>query len=155
MYNVLFIDTENSARSIIAEALLNHWGKDKFKAYSAGSQPSGELNEHVVGILEHAKLSLADARSKSLDEFSASDAPQIDFVFILCDKAHGEICPIWPEHTITAIWNINSPYVDDLNMDAVREILHTLESRINLFTQLPIAKLEHLKLQQELNAIGQ
>lgn len=155
MYNVLFIDTENSARSIIAEALLNHWGKDQFKAYSAGSQPSGELNQHVTSILEHAKFSLANARSKGLDEFSIEDAPQMDFVFILCDKVHKEVCPIWPEHTITAVWNINSPYADDLNIDAVREILHSLESRINLFIQLPITKLEHLKLQQELNAMGQ
>lgn len=155
MYNVLFIDTENAARSIVAEALLNHWGKDKFQAYSAGSHPSGKLNKHVVTILEHAKLSLTDARSKGLDEFSTEDSPQMDFVFILCDKAHEEICPIWPEHTITAVWNINSPYVDDLHIDAARDILHSLESRINLFIQLPIAKLEHLKLQQELNLIGQ
>ncbi|WP_321325374.1 arsenate reductase ArsC [Thiomicrorhabdus sp.] len=155
MYNVLFIDLENSVRSILAEALLNHWGKDKFTAYSAGSEPSGEINPHVIQLLEKAQLPTEGLHSKSVSEFSKDESPKMDFVFILCDKVRGEVCPIWPEHTITAVWGIDSPYSDDLHMDVIREILHSLESRINVFVQLPISKLEHLKLQEEIHNLSQ
>lgn len=154
MYNVLFIDQENSVRSILAEALLNHWGKDKFNAYSSGSEPSGEVHPQVIETLKHAKLPTENLYSKSVNEFSKEDSPQMDFVFILCDKVRGEVCPIWPDHTITSVWAIDSPYSDDLNIDAIREILHSLENRINLFVQLPISKLEHLKLKEEIHNLS-
>ncbi|BCN92264.1 hypothetical protein THMIRHAM_00490 [Thiomicrorhabdus immobilis] len=155
MYNVLFIDTENATRSIVAEALLNHWGKGKFQAYSAGSEPINDINPHALAVLKNANLSVADAYPKGLDVFSGDDAPQMDFVFILCDKVRNEVCPIWPDHTITAVWDINIPTADDLYIDAVREVLHSLEARIQLFIQLPIAKLEHLKLKQAVAEISQ
>lgn len=154
MYNVLFIDKENSVRSILAEVLMNHYGKDKFNAYSSGSEPSGEIHPNVIQLLKHAKLPTENLNSKSVDEFAKEEAPQMDFVFVLCDKVREEVCPIWPEHTITAVWGIDSPYSDDLQIDAIREILHSLESRINLFVQLPINKLEHLKLQEEIHNLS-
>ena len=154
MYNVLFLDKENSVRSILAEALMNHYGKDKFNAYSSGSDPSGEIDSNVIQLLEKAQLSTANLYSKSVSEFAKDESPKMDFVFILCDKVRGEVCPIWPEHTITAVWGIDSPYNDDLPIDAIREILHSLENRINLFVQLPIKKLDHLKLQEEIDNLG-
>ncbi len=146
MYQVLFYDTENATRSILAEAILNHWGKDKFKAYSAGSHPLGTVNPKAIHALEKAKLPTEGLRSKSLTEFEGESAPQFDFVICLCDKAK-ELCPVWPDHTITASWDVENPNEHD-DLDVIHEIIHTLDSRINLLIQLPIEKLEHLKIQQ-------
>lgn len=149
MFNVLFIDQENSVRSVLAEALLNHWGKDRFRAFSAGIEPKGHINEHAKAVLEAAHLPLHESYSKPLSEFEGEAAESMDFVFVLCDKVHHEALPTWPNHTINAVWDIHSPYSNEgLDGDAIREILHNLEARIQLFINLPIEKLDHLKRQQ-------
>ena len=153
MYNVLFYDAENATRSILAEVILNHWGKGKFQAYSAGSHPTGEVNPKAIEALQHAQLPTEGLRSKSIDEFAAESAPQMDFVFTLCDKALNEKLPPWPDHTITASWDIENPNEHD-DIDVIHEIIHALDSRINLFMQLPIEKLEHLKIQQAVQDIA-
>lgn len=153
MYNVLFYDTENATRSILAEVILNHWGKEKFKAFSAGSKPTGVVNPKAIEALQHAKLPVNGLRSKGIDEFDSEDAPQMDFVISLCDKAMGETVPNWPDHTITASWDVENPNEHD-DLDVIHEIIHSLDSRINLFIQLPIAKLEHLKVQQAVNDLS-
>lgn len=156
MFNVLFICTGNSARSIMAEALLNNASNGRFKAFSAGSKPRGEVHPLTLEVLAGAGLSTEGLYSKSWDEFSGPDAPQMDLIITVCDSAKGEVCPVWPGHPVTAHWGIEDPAANG-NLDNKRpfhEALRYLENRIRLFTELPMEKLEHLKLQQHLEEIA-
>jgi len=158
IFNVLFLCTGNSARSILAESLLNHQGKGLFRAYSAGSHPTGQVNPLVLDLLNQQGMPVVDLRSKSWDEFVAPDAPAFDFVFTVCDNAAGEVCPVWPGQPITAHWGILDPAGLEGNENARREAVSTayrlLSRRISLFTSLPIQKLDGLSLQKQLNDIG-
>jgi arsenate reductase len=158
VYNVLFLCTGNSARSILAEALMNRWGQGKFRAFSAGSHPSGTVNPFALALLDRAGIPLPDARSKSWDEFAVPDAPAMDFMFTVCDNAAGEACPYWPGHPMTAHWGVPDPAaVKGSNTDKERAFwsaFRTLEARIKLLACLPIAKLEGMALRQRLAEIG-
>lgn len=158
IYNVLFLCTGNSARSIIAEKLVEHWGRGKFKAYSAGSFPTGKVNPFAIKTLEMRDLSTDGLRSKSWDEFSGKDAPHLDFVFTVCDNAAGEVCPIWPGQPMTAHWGVEDPAAaegsDEEKLAVFRRISQYLESRIKLFVALPLSKLDNMKIKEELDAIG-
>jgi arsenate reductase len=157
-YSVLFLCTGNSARSILGEALLNHWGAGKFRGFSAGSHPKGAVHPIALELLKEMKLPTADLRSKSWDEFAKPGAPPIDFIFTVCDNAAGEVCPIWPGQPMTAHWGLNDPAaVEGSDADkrlAFRETVKELETRIKAFTSLPIASLDQLKLRQRLDQIG-
>lgn len=155
-FNVLFICTGNSARSIIAEGLLNQLGKGRFVAYSAGSSPKGTVNPHALQVLEKQGVSVANARSKSWSEFSGPDAPQLDFVFTVCDNAAGEVCPVWPGQPMTAHWGIDNPDTSTPE-EATRKFMAAtvaLRRRIELFISLPLDKLDALSLKKELDAIA-
>lgn len=143
IYNVLFLCQTNTARSLMAEALLNHHGTGVFKAYSAGIQPPAPANDKALLLLKKVGLSTDNLYSKHYSEFEKPDAPKIDFVIALCDKTHGEICPIWPHHANMANWEMEQ--LDAEHPDALHNDFHYLENRINLFTNLPQDKLEHLK----------
>jgi arsenate reductase len=142
-YNVLFLCTGNSARSILAESLLNSIGKGRFRAFSAGSFPKGQVHPLALDLLRRMNLPSEGFRSKSWDEFAAPDAPPLDFIFTVCDNAAGEVCPVWPGKPVTAHWGIADPAaVEGSDADkafAFRKALKELETRIKLFTQLPIA----------------
>jgi protein-tyrosine-phosphatase len=157
-YNVLFLCTGNSARSILAEALVNHLGDGKFHGFSAGSFPGGQVHPFAIEILQWMKLPTAGLRSKSWDEFASADAPPLDFIFTVCDNAAGEVCPIWPGKPMTAHWGIADPAAvqgsDAEKGAAFRKALIELEARIKLFVDLPIKSLDRLTLQRELQAIG-
>jgi arsenate reductase len=157
-YNVLFLCTGNSARSIMAEALLNHKARGTFTAYSAGSHPSGTPRPEALAQLASAGISTAGLRSKSWDEFAAPNAPHIDFIFTVCDNAANEICPIWPGHPMTAHWGIPDPAAVKGTPDeiarAFRDVFTILDRRIGLFLALPLATLEQLAIQKEINQIG-
>lgn len=157
-YNVLFLCTGNSARSILAEAILNQNGSGRFHAYSAGSHPAGRVNPYALELLEKNHFPIAELRSKSWDEFAQPGAPNIDFVFTVCDNAAGETCPVWPGKPVTAHWGIADPAAvagsDDDKCKAFVTAYTELQRRIALFLSLPLEKLDRLKLQQELNAIG-
>jgi len=154
----MFLCTGNSARSIMAEKLLEHWGKGRFKTYSAGSFPNGTVNPYAIKTLEHHGLSTEGLRSKSWDEFSGPNAPHLDFIFTVCDNAAGETCPIWPGHPLTAHWGVEDPAAvtgtDEEKLTAFRKAFIFIENRIKLFILLPLDKLEHLRLQSEIDAIG-
>jgi arsenate reductase len=158
VYNVLFLCTGNSARSILAEALLNHWGRGRFRAFSAGSFPRGQVHPLTLALLDKLGLSVPDARSKSWDEFARPDAPMMDFVFTVCDQAAGEVCPIWPGNPVTAHWGVPDPAAvegsEEARMAAFRQALHLLDSRIKLFLALPVATLDRMALQRQADAIG-
>jgi arsenate reductase (thioredoxin) len=158
IYDVLFLCTGNSARSILAESLLNHWGKGRFRAYSAGSLPKGQVHPMAVALLKSMDLPAENLRSKSWDEFAAAGAPPIDFILTVCDNAAGEVCPIWPGKPMTAHWGIADPAaVEGTDADkaiAFRKALKQLEARIKLFTSLPIASLDGMTLQSRLREIG-
>ena len=157
-FHVLFLCTGNSARSVLAESLLNHWGRGAFVAHSAGSHPKGQVHPIAIELLKQMKLPTAGLRSKSWDEFAAAGAPQLDFVFTVCDNAAGEVCPVWPGQPITAHWGVEDPAaVEGSETDkwlAFRTAFRELESRIRLFTSLPIRSLDRVKLQQRVRAIG-
>ena len=157
-YNVLFLCTGNSARSIIAEALLNAQGGGRFKAYSAGSRPSGSLNPLVLEFLAANRISTEGARSKSWDEFAESDAPRMDLVVTVCDQAAGEECPFWPGQPALAHWGAPDPaaYMDDpaKARRVIREVFHGMQRRIALLTSLPRDKLDRLSLQREARDIA-
>jgi len=155
-YNVLFLCTGNSARSILAEALLNRWGQGRFHAFSAGSHPKGVVHPLALELLRKHGLPTEKLRSKAWDEFALPDAPPLDFVFTVCDRAAAEVCPVWPGQPMTAHWGVQDPAaVTGAGAErAFRDAFHTLEARIRLFVSLPIAKLEGIKLQRRLEEIG-
>jgi arsenate reductase (thioredoxin) len=160
-FNVLFLCTGNSARSIIAEVLLNDLGRNRFRAYSAGSHPKGEVHPSAVEILRRNHYPTDGLRSKGWEEFARSDAhpdaSDLDFVFTVCDKAAGEVCPVWPGQPMTAHWGIADPAEaqGDMAERAFRTALRELRNRILLFVSLPFDKLDRLSLQKRLDAIGQ
>jgi len=159
IYNVLFLCTGNSARSILAESLLTHWGRGRFRSFSAGSFPKGQVNPLALDLLKRMNLPAEGFRSKSWDEFAAPGAPPLDFIFTVCDNAAGEVCPVWPGKPTTAHWGIADPAaVEGSDTDtaiAFRKALKELETRIKLFTELPIASLDQPTLREQLRAIGQ
>jgi len=160
-FNVLFLCTHNSARSVLAESIMNRVGAGRFKAYSAGSMPSGEINPHAISLLQRLNFKTDHLRSKSWEEFSRDhnpDAPDLDFVFTVCDNAAGEVCPIWPGQPMSAHWGIPNPG-DAGGSDAeialaFAEAYRQLNSRITLFCALPLASLDRLSLQKRLDEIG-
>ncbi|MGA2904025.1 MAG: arsenate reductase ArsC [Candidatus Korobacteraceae bacterium] len=158
-YNVLFLCTGNSARSIMAEAILNFKGRPNFTAYSAGSHPSGTLRPEALRQIEGARLPTNGLRSKSWEEFAQPGAPEMDFVFTVCDNAAKEVCPVWPGQPMTAHWGIPDPAAVTGSPDeierAYREAFFMLERRISLLLCLPISSLDRLAIQKEINKIGQ
>lgn len=155
-YNVLFLCTGNSARSILAEALLNRDGEGRFRAFSAGSFPKSAVHPVALELLDRLGFPIADLRSKSWDEFAAPGAPEIDFIFTVCDNAAGETCPIWPGHPMTAHWGIEDPAAVEGagQREAFTTALRYLQNRISLFLSLPIESLDRMTLQNRLSAIG-
>jgi arsenate reductase len=158
IYNVLFLCTGNSARSVMAETLLNHWSKGIFRAHSAGSHPTGLVHPFTVDLLQQLKLPTAGLRSKSWDEFAGAGAPVMDFVFTVCDQAAGEICPIWPGQPITAHWGFSDPAAfkgSDAERRAIfADVFRQIESRVKIFAALPLERLDRLALQHEVRRIG-
>ena len=158
VYNVLFLCTGNSARSILAEALIEHWGRGRFRGYSAGSFPKGEVHPLTLALLDRLGLPLRDARSKSWDEFARPGAPVMDFVFTVCDQAAGETCPVWPGNPVTAHWGVPDPAAapgsEAQRTAAFRDACHRLETRIKLFVALPLDKLDRLALKRRADEIG-
>jgi arsenate reductase len=156
-YNVLVLCTGNSARSILGEVLFNTLGKGKFKAYSAGSKPAGKVNPGAIELLQQQGHSIEGLRSKSWDEFAAPGAPEIDFIFTVCDNAAGETCPIWPGKPATAHWGIPDPAHiegDEAKRAAFKTAYTQLSRRIQLFMNLPIEKLDKISLKEKLAEIG-
>ena len=157
-YSVLFLCTGNSARSILAESLLNHWGRGKFRSYSAGSFPKGAVHPMAIDLLGRLKLPTEGLRSKSWAEFAQPGAPELDFVITVCDNAAGEVCPVWPGRPVTAHWGMPDPAAvqgaEAEKLMAFRESLRTLENRIKVFVSLPIASLDRLKLQERVRRLG-
>ncbi len=158
-FNVLFLCTGNSARSIIAEAIMNREGRGRFRAFSAGSYPKGEINPHAISLLESLHYKTDAVRSKSWDEFERPDAPPLDFVFTVCDDAAAEVCPIWPGQPMTAHWGMPDPAAAQGSPAeialAFADAYRMMNNRITLFMNLPMAALDRLSLQRRLDEIGQ
>ena len=158
VYNVLFVCTGNSARSIIAEAIMNNEARGRFKAYSAGSHPTGKVNPFALEALRDLRIPTDGFRSKSWDEFSRPDAPELDFVFTVCDQAAGEQCPFWPGQPMTAHWGLPDPAAfegsDDEKRKRFRDTAVTLKRRIDLMLSLPIESLDSMAIQHEIKDIG-
>ena len=157
-FNVLFLCTGNSARSILAEAILNRIGQGRFRAFSAGSWPKGKVHPFAIQLLQGLDFDTSFARSKSWDEFAQPDAPEMDFVFTVCDDAANEPCPVWPGQPMTAHWGVPDPALAD-GTDAEKhlafsEAYRMLNSRISTFASLPVATLDRLSLQRRLDEIG-
>jgi arsenate reductase (thioredoxin) len=157
-YNVLFLCTGNSARSIMAEAILNRAGQGKFRAFSAGSQPKGQVHPYTLDLLRRLNYDVTGMRSKSWNEFSKPGAPKLDFVFTVCDNAAQETCPVWPGQPMTAHWGVPDPAAASGNEAEVRlafaDTLRMLTNRINIFVSLPLRSLDQLTLQHQLDSIG-
>jgi arsenate reductase len=157
-YNVLFLCTGNSARSIMAEAIMNYKGQPTFTAYSAGSHPSGAVRPEAITELEKAHLPTNGLRSKSWNEFAKPEAPKLDFVFTVCDNAAKEVCPIWPGQPMTAHWGFPDPAAvrgtGEEIQRAYREVFVTLERRISLFLSLPLTTIDKLAIKKEIDKIG-
>jgi len=158
IYNVLFLCTGNSARSIMAEGLLTRWGQGRFRAFSAGSFPSGRVNPRALELVNRLGVALDTPRSKSWDEFAMPGAPHMDFIFTVCDDAAGETCPVWPGHPMTAHWGIPDPAAVQ-GTDAEKDkafwlAFQRLEARIQLFVNLPISALDRMALKGQLQQIG-
>src|ERR1700684_3467385 len=157
-YNVLFLCTGNSARSILAEAIMNYKGRPNFTAYSAGSHPSGAVRPEAIAELQNARLPTNGLRSKSWDEFTKPDTPKLDFVFTVCDNAAKEVCPIWPGQPMTAHWGVAAPAAvrgtEQEIERAYRDAFLTLERRISLFLCLPLATIDKLAIKKEIDKIG-
>jgi protein-tyrosine-phosphatase len=158
IYNVLFLCTGNSARSIMAESILNSVGAGRFNAYSAGSRPTGSVNPLALELLRSARMPTEGLASKAWKEFAKPGAPQLDFVFTVCDNAAGEVCPVWPGQPMTAHWGVPDPAAatgsDDEKRRAFADASHLLRNRIQLFASLPLAKLDKLSLKTRLDDIG-
>lgn len=158
LYNVLFLCTANSARSILAEAIMNREGLGHFKAYSAGSMPKGEVHPYALDLLRSLNYDTGFARSKGWDEFAVPDAPKMDFVFTVCDNAAGEVCPVWPGQPMTAHWGVPDPAAATGTEAEIRvafaDAYRMLESRISIFTNLPLKSIDTLTLQSRLDQIG-
>ena len=156
--NVLFVCTGNSARSIIAEGLMNHLGGKRFRAYSAGSHPKGEVHPLALEALKHYRLPNDGFRSKSWEEFAGPDAPQLDFVFTVCDNAAGEMCPVWPGQPMTAHWGLPDPAAvegtDEIKRKAFHDTVVGMKRRIELMLALPMASLDRMAIQREVRDIG-
>lgn len=159
VFNVLFLCTHNSARSVMAECILNREGKGRFRAFSAGSQPSGRINPFVKDLLEHLGHDTAGLRSKTWDEFAAPGAPEMDFIFTVCDSAAGEICPVWPGHPMTAHWGFPDPSsftgTDAEKAAFTADIYRQIQRRLQLFISLPLASLDKLALKRKLMEMAQ
>lgn len=157
-FNVLFLCTGNSARSILAESLINHWGRGRFRGLSAGSHPKGAVHPMALKLLRSLNFPVEGLRSKSWDEFAAPGAPPLDFVLTVCDNAAGEVCPYWPGQPMTAHWGVPDPAAVEgtelEQLNAFRETFLTLENRIKIFTSLPLASIERIKLKEKLDEIG-
>lgn len=158
VFNVLFLCTGNTARSVLAEGILNHLGKGRFRAFSAGSQPKGVVNPFALEELRRAGLPAEGFRSKSWDEFAKPGAPEMDFIFTVCDNAANEVCPVWIGHPMTAHWGVEDPAAvegtDEAKRLAFRKAAAALRRRIELFLSLPLASLDRLVLQGKLSSIG-
>lgn len=158
IYNVLFLCTGNSARSILAEAMLNHQGKGCFRAWSAGSYPKGEVHPLALELLEKNRLPVDGLRSKSWEEFARPGAPQLDFVFTVCDNAAGEVCPVWPGRPISAHWGIPDPAAAEGTVEERRKAFfiayNQLSKRLSNFVNLPLHNLDKLSLKKKLDEIG-
>jgi protein-tyrosine-phosphatase len=159
VFNVLFLCTHNSARSVIAEAVMNGLGKGRFKAYSAGSMPSGRVNPYAIDMLSKLGYDVGGVRSKSWDEFAGPDAPKMDFVFTVCDDAANETCPYWPGQPMTAHWGLPDPSRTEGSEAEIRAAFadthRMLYQRIGIFANLPLAALDRMSLKAKLDAIGQ
>ena len=157
-YNVLFLCTGNSARSIIAEVLINQWGRGRFRGFSAGSHPKGAIHPIALQLLDKMNLPTMSLRSKSWSEFAAPIELRLDFVFTVCDNAAGDVCPVWPGQPMTAHWGAPDPAAvqgSDLEKwTAFREVFRILDNRIKIFTSLPLGSLDRIKLKQRLDEIG-
>ena len=158
VYNVLFLCTGNSARSILAEVLINHWGRGRFRGLSAGSHPKGAVHPVALKLLQSLRFPTEGLRSKSWDEFAKPDAPQLDFVFTVCANAANEVCPLWPGQPLTAHWGVPDPAAvrstaKDIER-AYRDAFMTLDRRISLFLCLPLATIDKLAIKKEIDEIG-
>jgi len=158
IYNVLFLCTGNSARSIMAECALGRFGRDRFRAFSAGSHPTGHVHPRAAALLTSLNYDTAALRSKSWDEFSAPDAPMLDFVITVCDRARGEMCPKWPGQPVTALWGVDDPAAfigtEEQQWRFFLKIYTELENRVKLFAVLRVELLDQLVLQQRVDDIG-
>ena len=159
IFNVLFLCTGNSARSILAEAILNREGRGRFQAFSAGSQPKGAPHPLALELLDHMNYDTSFARSKSWDEFATPGAPEMDFVFTVCDNAANEVCPFWPGQPMTAHWGVPDPAAVEgtkaIQAAAFADTYRMMERRISIFVSLPMTSLDKLSLQAQLESIGQ
>lgn len=157
-YNVLFLCTGNSARSVMAECALSRWGQGRFKAFSAGSQPKGAVHPMTLRLLRNLNYQTEGLRSKSWDEFAGPGAPRLDFVFTVCANAAGEACPVWPGQPMSAHWGVEDPAAfvgpEEKTLAYFKKIYGFLENRIKVFVSLPLASLDRLSLQERLNQIG-
>lgn len=158
VFNVLFLCTHNSARSVIAESILNRSGKGKFRAFSAGSHPRGQIHPYAIDLLRNLNFDVSGLRSKSWGEFASSDAPRTDFVFTVCDDAAKEVCPVWPGQPMTAHWGVPDPSTAE-GKEAEKRVafvstFRMLQRRIDVFTSLPLASLARLALQKKIDDIG-
>jgi len=158
VFNVLFLCTGNSARSILAESMLNNLCKERFRAFSAGSHPAGQVNPFALELLEKNHFPTGELRSKPWDEFAQAEAPRLDFVITVCDKAAGEVCPVWPGQPMTAHWGIPDPAAvegsDEVKRHAFVDAMNQMQRRICMFVSLPFASLDRMKLQQAVREIG-
>ena len=158
-YNILVLCTGNSARSIMAEALFNTLGKGRFKAYSAGSHPTGKVNPFALEILQKLNYLTDSIRSKSWDEFAKADAPKMDFIITVCDNAAGEVCPVWPGQPLTAHWGFEDPAAaqgtDEDKRKAFEKVFHQIKNRVNLFSNLSLSELDKLAIKAEMDKLGQ
>lgn len=159
VHEVLFVCTGNSARSILAEGMLNHLGQGRFRAHSAGSHPRGEVHPLALATLERLRMPASGFRSKNWDEFALPDAPRLDFIFTVCDNAAGEVCPVWPGKPVSAHWGMPDPAAvqgnDERKLAAFMETALLLRHRITLLLSLPVRRLDAMSLQRELRSIGQ
>lgn len=158
-FNILFLCTGNSARSVIAEALMTNAGKGRFQAFSAGSHPTGKVNPFAIELVATTGYPLEKLRSKSWDEYAAPGAPAMDFVVTVCDNAAGEVCPIWPGHPISAHWGFEDPAAvggtDDVKRAAFKKVFHEISRRVQLFANLPLATLDQMAIKREMDKLGE